>query len=541
MKSIQTIVDELNLTNSANDKLATLKSYVGTHDELFVKRILEMTYDKVKWTYNVSTKSIEKALIGVESVEVSLISFDEALIAIESLHYREVTGNAAIEHLTTLFSALSPIERDLIIKVLNRDLRINMGRSRINSIFKNLITKPVYNRCDIFSVDEMVDGKLVKGTSRNINLVGDVYMKIEGIDPADELTPEVQEALNELEPRAVVQLKADGTYREVGIVNSAANFISRSGEAYSYPALEKSLASSPDGYMTGELTVVLDDPLLEQILPKLIKADKKKGTDNVGKIKREYAEHQAAGKVYILPRSIGNGLINSDNVPFDNLIYEVWDFISTADYALAALKDKKNLPKEKYDLRFKNLIEIVALIGASNIEVIEHKFVRTLAEAVAFTIEKLNQGLEGSILKDLDELIFKDGTSKYQLKLKVAFEIEVRITGFIEGKPGTDRVKTFGSLVFETDDGLIKGSTSGFTDEMLKAINDDRPGTIGRIMTVEANDLTQGRNNLHHALSHPRYVEFRDDKDYTDDLERALDSLKSAKMFRKKVKDQKAK
>ena len=57
---------------------------------------------------------------------------------------------------------------------------------------------------------------------------------------------------------------------------------------------------------------------------------------------------------------------------------------------------------------------------------------------------------------------------------------------------------------------------------------------IGMIITLEGNDLTQGRENNYYAVSHPRFIELRNDKDYTDTLERAFESLELAKMFKER-------
>lgn len=118
--------------------------------------------------------------------------------------------------------------------------------------------------------------------------------------------------------------------------------------------------------------------------------------------------------------------------------------------------------------------------------------------------------------------------------MKVAFNIDVRVVGFIEGTPGTKRELTFGSLVYETDDGKIKGSTSGFSDDLLADINSRREEVLNSIIELEGNDLTKGRENEHYAVSHPRFVDFRGDKNNTDDLDRALESLESAKEFKEK-------
>jgi len=68
---------------------------------------------------------------------------------------------------------------------------------------------------------------------------------------------------------------------------------------------------------------------------------------------------------------------------------------------------------------------------------------------------------------------------------------------------------------------------SGFTDKQLEDFNSRRDEIIGMVIEIEANNLTKGRNNEHYALSHPRFVELRD-KNTTDTLERAQESLKSA-------------
>ena len=48
-------------------------------------------------------------------------------------------------------------------------------------------------------------------------------------------------------------------------------------------------------------------------------------------------------------------------------------------------------------------------------------------------------------------------------------------------------------------------------------------------MTVQFNDITKGRDNDHYAFSHPRFIEFRDDKDETDTLEK-VNQLKEMAM-----------
>ena len=64
---------------------------------------------------------------------------------------RKVTGNAAIDTLQKIFSSLHVDDRLLLKKIIERDLRINCGKTQQNKVFKDLITQPIYMRCDVYS------------------------------------------------------------------------------------------------------------------------------------------------------------------------------------------------------------------------------------------------------------------------------------------------------------------------------------------------------------------------------------------------------
>jgi hypothetical protein len=98
----------------------------------------------------------------------------------------------------------------------------------------------------------------------------------------------------------------------------------------------------------------------------------------------------------------------------------------------------------------------------------------------------------------------------------------MRITGFQEGTPGTKREATFGAMIFENDEGTIKGRCSGFTDKQLEDFNSRREELIGKIIEVQFNDLSKARDSDYYALSHPRFIEIRE-KDETDTLEKAFE------------------
>lgn len=436
MNEIFNIICELNKENGSNYKMSVLKKY---QDNQILKTVLKMTYDHVVFNYGVGKTTLEK-IDHDNLIEHSCnLSVENLLDILENeFSTREVTGNAAITKLQEMLSNTGTDNRWLLQKIIERDLRINLGKTQINKVFKGLITKPIYMRCDTYN----------KKTSKNISYP------------------------------AIIQLKADGTYREFSVQNGVVLAQSRSGEKYEYPVIAEEMKNYTDGIYTGELTV--------------------KG---------------------ISDRAEGNGLINSSNPPHDDIILELWDFISHAEYVQAGAKDKKNPPTTPYLTRWNCLNNEVK--SSENVKTIPFKIVENLKEALQQTSEWMTAGFEGGVLKDFG-MIFKDGTSKQQLKLKLIISLEMRCTGTKDGTKGTKREGKVGAILFENDEGTIKGACSGFTDKQMDEFTAIRNELPERIMEVECNDITKGRNNDYHALSHPRFIEWRDDKDETDTLEKAF-------------------
>ncbi len=432
--TIHQILNELNESNSTNHKIAVLKKY---QDDKFLQRVLKMTYDQVAFTYGMSIEQIDK-FPGNKSGSSNLVyALDKVQ---EKICTREITGHAGLQYVADLLADLSDDDYTVLKKIINRDLRINAGKTLINKVFPGLITKPVYMRCDVYS----------SKTAKNIAFP------------------------------AIVQLKADGTYREITVDSGKVSARSRSGEDYEYPVLFEAFKDYPDGVYVGELTV------------------------------RGVAD-----------RAKGNGMINSDEPPHDDIIIQLWDYITLEEYTKAGLKDKKNQCHTKYTKRWNTLGVILNDNSNENIELIPAIYVNTLKEALEATSTWMNQGYEGSILKDLNA-VFKDGTSKQQLKLKLKIDAEVRITGFTEGTKGTKREGKIGAIEFANDEGTIKGRTSGFSDDLLDYFTANKESLLRKIMTVQFNDLTKAEGNDYYALSHPRYIEIRNDKDETDTLEKVF-------------------
>jgi hypothetical protein len=213
MMNIHDIIKEINIDNSSNNKLATLKKH---SDNEFLQKILKMAYDSVAFTYGVSIKQTLnfKPNIGRQ------IDLDFAVDALEyALSTRDVTGHEACQLVADLIANLNDEDANLIKQIINRDLRINVGKTQINKIWKGLITKPPYSRCSIGSKANI---------EKNIDFTKKVFST----------------------------LKLDGTYRSCLVLDDNVQFTSRSGQEQEFPKHEETMSQFPSDYVyIGEMTL----------------------------------------------------------------------------------------------------------------------------------------------------------------------------------------------------------------------------------------------------------------------------------------------
>lgn len=431
---LKDILNELNESNSSNYKLGVLKKY---KDNSELKKLLELTYNRNKYNFNVSKNCIIKDNPGILESNGSK-TVDELLSALEILGEGTIRGNEAHQFVCNHLKCLDNDNKEIFLNVLGRDLKIGLNVKSINKVFKNLIPKPNYMRCAVLS----------EKTLKKINFP------------------------------AFIQLKMDGTYREIHVADGQVSGKTRSGEEYFNPVLFKEMENFPNGFYTGELTIEGES------------------------------------------RFTGNGLINSLNPPYEKITFTVWDYLTDEDYL-----EKSKTP---YYSRFESLSDIIEKHKSNRVKLVPNHEVNSIDEALKYVSDWMEQGLEGGVLKDKNN-VFKNGTSGTQLKIKLKVDAEMRITGFTEGTVGTKREGKIGAIQFSNDEGTIKGQCSGFSDEELDLFTKNKDNLIGRIISVEFNDLVKSENNDYYALSHPRFIEIRNDKDETDTLEKVIQLRDMAK------------
>ena len=128
---LRVLVDELNSSNSINDKKSVLSVY-RNHD--FIKKVLFYTYNPT-YQYYVTPDNLEK---NYDLDLGTLYQFDDLFEMLDALRLREVTGHKAINSVNE-YCYRNKEYKDLIYKIIGKDLEIRMGDSLINKVIPNLI------------------------------------------------------------------------------------------------------------------------------------------------------------------------------------------------------------------------------------------------------------------------------------------------------------------------------------------------------------------------------------------------------------------
>lgn len=128
------LTNELNTSNSTNDKIAILKKYEDC------KQLLAYTYDTIRFQYGVTSANI----LSLESQLKSEVPDTPANAQLEdllnSLSNRTVTGHNAIKACLS-FIYNNEQYRQLILNVIDRNLKTRIGTKGINKVFPGCISE----------------------------------------------------------------------------------------------------------------------------------------------------------------------------------------------------------------------------------------------------------------------------------------------------------------------------------------------------------------------------------------------------------------
>lgn len=295
---------------------------------------------------------------------------------------------------------------------------------------------------------------------------------------------------------AFVQTKYDGQFVNVIFKNNQVKFMSRAGTYYMFEELKDY------SNLYKSISEVYEECVIMGEL--LVKDDKGN----------------------ILPREVGNGIINKGSKTnstitkeeVENIFVTCWDILSIEEFE----NRKSEIEYSKRYEKIKNIEEISNFFKIANT-----KIVNSFEEAFDFYEEMLKRNEEGAIIKN-SSLKFEDKTSQEQLKLKCKFQVELEIIGFNNGKEGTKFENTLGAIACKSKDDILKVDVgSGFTDDMRDEIFNNKEKFIGKIVTIEAHRISEKEEGI--TLNLPVFIEFRNDKEEADTFEKIKEQEASAR------------
>ena len=145
-KELRGMIDDLNSSNSNNDKIEKLKKY----DNL--KKIINYTYDPMKQFY-VTSKNIKKYS---REHETEVNKYSDIYLLLDDLISRKITGHSALAAVNS-FIVTNEKHEDLIYCIIDKNLKIRMSDSTINKVFPNLIPEFKVPLADKYNADRPPD------------------------------------------------------------------------------------------------------------------------------------------------------------------------------------------------------------------------------------------------------------------------------------------------------------------------------------------------------------------------------------------------
>lgn len=225
----------------------------------------------------------------------------------------------------------------------------------------------------------------------------------------------------------------------------------------------------------------------------------------------------------LMNRQKSNGYLNSNEIDTNRIMFFLWDTVPLNDF----MNNKCTIP---YTKRFSDLDTYLLELHShtDRFKFVDSVYCENQVDIIEHFRDKRLEGEEGTIIKDTNG-IWKPGTSKDQVKLKVIFECEMTAVGYKEGTGKNEG--RLGAITFQSLDGDVEVSVgAGYTDlerdEWWQKV--DQYVSEGKVATIKANDVVTSDSNPDKlSLFLPRFVEWRTDKSEADTKEQIQEQVKS--------------
>lgn len=448
MVTIKQILDEIAAESSTKKKVEILGKY---KDNDFLKRVMYLAKSRrIKFYIKQIPEYTPNVNHGIDDYTTGQI-----LAKLADIYDRTFTGGAAIKWLKTLLEGAHPDDAYVIERIIDKDLKIGMGTSLINKVFKDLIEKTPYMGAISFKEDKVK--KLFEGGRKVFS-----------------------------------QVKMDGRYCNAIIQGGEVELVSRQGETtyVGDATFLKELSILDDCVLNGELTINgIDRYTANGIVASIVDIEGKR---------ESRGETATAKKIAAFEKKHG-----SYQEAINNIRYTVWDIIDVSEYF-----DKKSLTI--YENRLDRLTDILRTNSFTRISLVETTIVKSFAEAMTHFQSILALSEEGTILKAMDG-IWKNGKPTFQIKMKLEITLDLKIVGFNYGTKGTKNENVISSLNVETECGGLSTSPGGMDELLMTHVTENQEELLGTIVEIKCCGVSKNRDGEWSTL-HPSVIKLRDDK-----------------------------
>ena len=471
-KNILEVIEEISDISSKNEKALVLKEQVlKPNIAWFLKQVLDPRIN-----YGLTSKNITH-----DELEADKLTLEDALEQIKETrtHFNK----------QSIINQLSKDDFEVLKMIIDKKInykgkKFGMSAKSINKVYGyDLIYNPKYMRCSTLNED----------------------------------------SIKNIEFPAIAEVKYDSEFVNIFWLDDEVRCESRNGLISDIERIQNELSKIPTDnnlVIMGELLLEDETKSREENRSAISSYTSRKSTLESLNKKLDNAKTDKASE------KVSNDIqehLDRWSETAQNLTVRVWDVVSYSEY-LEGLCDKPRME------RLNNVHELISNFKLESIKMTEYKILDSLEDTNDYFNDLIEQGEEGLVLKDLSS-VWKDGTSKQQIKFKESSECELIVRGWNEGEG--ENVGGIGSFICESSCGIVKVNVAGMTKEMRgmertcmnesskgwKPIEDfDKDSLNDKIITVRFNRLSQNQDGGF-SLSFPRIVSVRRDKDIADDFE----------------------
>jgi len=519
-KALHEVIMKIKETSGSNDKKIILEAHTG-NDEF--KEYFLYVYDLVNKVYG---KTKLPTIAEVDYIVENDDWLEEMYSILDEMAAKDLKGKDADSRMQDFLTGAPQEIKDLMFWVLQRDVKAKIGVTLINEAMGKFIQISPYMRCES---EKMFDKRIKFVNEHGQPTQVLVQTKADGAF----LNTCISKDFDTVDTSTRYGRKGPTDNKFINSLSKITDFTENDNSTIHGEFLLKDKDGKVMIRETGNGRInsyFKKEEWLKEYDKKIQKAKTPKAS---AKLEKELQEH-----------------LDDWNYTSRNLVYKVWDILPTEDwlnlYYDKELTFKRFLNIKEYVSRYNKYIESVNIdIDNCELQIINHKFVNSVDEAMTFYQEQLDLGEEGMVAKM--DTPWENGTNtKGCIKLKDFKECDLVIIGYNEADEHSDFAGGIGSYICESSDGILKVNISGMkrhqrglipvdendSSKGLKLIEDfDFEEHIGKVIAVKYNELTKNKDTGVPSLFLPSILEIREssDKVIADDFDKIVSDSKKRK------------